>query len=140
MLGAGRTMRKAFDNPSTVPAPAGSYSHVARLELDGGVLLVVSGQVAAGADGELVGEGDMTAQSERVFDSLGAILAAHGATFADVINIRTYVTDMDRIREYALVRRRYLTGDPPTSTTVEVSRLVMPGALVEVEVMAALGG
>ena len=133
-------MRKTLDNPSTVPAPAGAYSHVARLELDGGALLVISGQIATGADGELVGEGDMTAQAERVFDSLGAILAAHGATFADVINIRTYVTDMDRIREYALVRRRYLTDDPPTSTTVEVSRLVMPEALVEVEAMAALGG
>jgi 2-iminobutanoate/2-iminopropanoate deaminase len=133
-------VRKTLDNPSNVPAPAGAYSHVARLELDGGALLVISGQIATGADGELAGEGDMTAQSERVFDSLGAILAAHGATFADVINIRTYVTDMDRIREYALVRRRYLTGDPPTSTTVEVSRLVVPGALVEVEAMAALGG
>jgi 2-iminobutanoate/2-iminopropanoate deaminase len=135
-----RMMRKTLDNPSTVPAPAGAYSHVARLELDRGALLVVSGQVAAGPDGELVGEGDMTAQSERVFEILGAILGTHGATFADVINIRTYVTDMDRIREFALVRRRHLTGDPPTSTTVEVSRLVMPGALVEVEVMAALGG
>jgi 2-iminobutanoate/2-iminopropanoate deaminase len=133
-------MRKTFDNPSTVPAPAGGYSHLARLELGGGALLVVSGQVATGADGELVGEGDMAAQCERVFQSLGAILAAQGATFADVINIRTYVTDMDLIREYALVRRRYLTGDPPTSTTVEVSRLVVPGALVEVEVMAAVGG
>jgi enamine deaminase RidA (YjgF/YER057c/UK114 family) len=133
-------MRKTFDNPSSVPAPAGAYSHVARLEHDSGALLVISGQVAIGADGELVGEGDMTAQSERVFDSLAAILAAHGATLADVINIRTYVTDMELIREYALVRRRYLTGDPPTSTTVEVSRLVMPGALVEVEVMAAVGG
>jgi 2-iminobutanoate/2-iminopropanoate deaminase len=131
-------VRKTLDNPSAVPAPSGAYSHVARVELDSGTLLVVSGQVATGPDGELVGEGDMTAQSERVFDSLGEILAAHGATFADVINIRTYVTDMDLIREYALVRRRYLTGERPTSTTVEVSRLVVPGAMVEVEAMAAL--
>lgn len=82
----------------------------------------------------------MADQSERVFEILGAILATHGASFADVINIRTYLTDMSRIDHYGAVRRRHLADDPPTSTTVEVSRLVIPGALVEVDLMAALPG
>jgi enamine deaminase RidA (YjgF/YER057c/UK114 family) len=131
-------LRVAFDNPATVPAPAGGYSHVARIELDDGALLVVSGQLALGEGGELVGGDSMLAQSERVFEILGAILAAHAADFTDVINIRTYLTDMSRIGEYAAVRGRHLTGRPPTSTTLEVSRLVVATALVEVELIASI--
>jgi enamine deaminase RidA (YjgF/YER057c/UK114 family) len=94
--------------------------------------------MAVGGRGGLIGEGDITAQSERVFETLAAILDAHGATFDDVINIRTYVTDMEGIREYREVRRRYIRGEPPTSTTVEVSRLVLAEALVEVDLIAAV--
>jgi 2-iminobutanoate/2-iminopropanoate deaminase len=129
-------VRKAFDNPESAPAPMGTYSQVARVDLGDATLLVVSGQVPVDEDGDLVGEGSMTDQAERVFESISAILGAHAASFADVINIRTYVTDIDLIREYREVRTRYLRGKPPTSTTVEVSGLVLPGALLEVEVMA----
>jgi 2-iminobutanoate/2-iminopropanoate deaminase len=127
-----------MDNPPGVPLPAGNYSHVARLDLGAGLLLVVSGQLALDEDGALIGEDNIAAQSERVFEILGAILSAHGASFAEVIHLRTYVTDMRRIDEYASVRARHMPDPPPTSTTVEVSRLVLPGALVEVELMAAI--
>jgi len=126
-----------FDNPATVPAPpAGRYSHVARIELGDKTMLILSGQVAIDADGRLVGENDMRAQSEFVMDTIENILAAHGATLADVVNIRTFLTDIDRIGEYGDVRLPRFTGMPPTSTTVEVSRLFVPGALLEVEVTA----
>jgi 2-iminobutanoate/2-iminopropanoate deaminase len=131
-------MRRTFDNPAGVPPPPGRFSHVARLEFEDGALLLVSGQVAIDDRGELVGADSMAAQAERVFEVIADLLGAHGATFADVISIRTFVTDMERIDEYAEVRGRYLTGQPPTSTTVEVSRLVHPEALVEVEVAAAV--
>ncbi len=65
-----------------------------------------------------------------------AILAAHGATLADVVNIRAYLTDMGQLPEYGKVRAARFTGTPPTVTTVEVSRLFVPGALLEVEVLA----
>jgi 2-iminobutanoate/2-iminopropanoate deaminase len=126
-----------FDNPATVPAPpAGRYSHVARVEFGDKTMLILSGQVAIDADGRLVGENDMRAQSEFVMDTIEKILAAYGATFANVVNIRTFLTDIDRIGEYGDVRRPRFTGMPPTSTTVEVSRLFVPGALLEVEVTA----
>lgn len=131
-------MRTTLNNPPSAPAPVGPYSHVARLDIGGGRLLFLSGQIAVDADGKLVGEGDMTEQARCVFETIGAILAAHRATFSDVVNIRTYLADMDLIREYGAVRRTYLTGEPPTSTTVEVSRLFFPGALLEVEVVAAV--
>lgn len=131
-------MRITLDNPAAAPAPVGPYSHVARVELDGLVLLFISGQVAVDDIGHLTGGDSMADQTRRVFENIAAILAAHGASFSDVINIRTYLADMARVREYGTVRRKYLTGEPPTSTTVEVSRLFLPGALLEVEAISAV--
>jgi 2-iminobutanoate/2-iminopropanoate deaminase len=128
-----------FDNPAAAPAPASPlYSQLARLELAGTTLLFVSGQIAVDDQGRLVGEDSMTEQSERVFEIIGAILGAHGGSLADIVNIRTFVTDMSRLREYGAVRAAALPGEPPTSTTVEVSALFFPGALLEVEVIAAV--
>jgi 2-iminobutanoate/2-iminopropanoate deaminase len=124
-----------FDNPATVPAPAGGYSHVARVELGDRTLLQLSGQVAIDADRKIVGD-DMAAQADFIMDNITAILAAHGASLADVVNIRTFVTDMGQLPEYGKVRAARFTGTPPTITTVEVSRLFVPGALLEVEVLA----
>jgi enamine deaminase RidA (YjgF/YER057c/UK114 family) len=132
-------MHKTIDNPATVPAPAGAFSHVIRLDTGTGALLFLSGQVALDEAGELIGPDDMTVQSRVVMEYIGKILAAHGATMADIVNIRTFLTDMSRLAEYGAVRREYIPGEPPTSTTVEVSRLFRPGALIEVEVVAAVG-
>jgi enamine deaminase RidA (YjgF/YER057c/UK114 family) len=125
-----------FDNPATVPAPAGQYSHVARAELGDRTILQLSGQAAIDADGNIVGGNDMAAQADYIMDNITAILAAHGATLADVVNIRAYLTDMSQLPEYGKVRAARFTGTPPTVTTVEVSRLFVPGALLEVEVLA----
>jgi 2-iminobutanoate/2-iminopropanoate deaminase len=124
-----------FDIPATVPAPAGQYSHVARVELGGRTILQLSGQVAIDADRNIVGN-DMATQADFIMDNITAILAAHGATLADVVNIRTYLTDMSQLPDYGKVRAARFTAAPPTITTVEVSRLWVPGALLEVEVLA----
>ena len=121
-------------NPPSVPATNGRYSHAVRF----GDLLFVSGQVALDEDGKVAGEGDMTRQSEVVMENLGRILADQGSSFDRILHIRTFLTDMDRLHEYAAVRSRFLTGEPPASTTVEVERLFLPGLVIEVEVVAAL--
>ncbi|WP_084774824.1 Rid family hydrolase [Nonomuraea candida] len=121
-------------NLSTIPATNGNYSHAVRV----GDMLHVSGQAAFDEQGRVVGEGSMTAQAEHVFEVVSRILADQGATWKDVAFIRTYLTNMDDRAEYARVRRRYITGTPPASTTVEVSKLFMPGLLLEVELDVAL--
>jgi 2-iminobutanoate/2-iminopropanoate deaminase len=133
-------MKLTLDNPSTVSAPFGDrFAHVARLDVGGGALLVLAGQVAVDDAGEVVAPGDVTVQSERIFELIGGILAAHGATFADVLHVRTFMTDLGDLPGYGAVRRRIFTGTPPpASTTVEVSRLFLPGAVLEVEVTAAV--
>src|SRR5215470_11713858 len=133
-------MQLTLDNPATVSAPYGDrFAHVARLDFGDGALLVLSGQVAVDDDGAVVAPGDVTAQSERIFELIGAILAAHGASFADVLHVRTFMTDLGDLPGYGQVRGRYFPGPPPASTTVEVSRLFLPGAVLEVEVTAACG-
>jgi 2-iminobutanoate/2-iminopropanoate deaminase len=124
-----------FDNPAIVPAPAGQYSQVARVELGGKTILQLSGQVAIDADRKIVGE-DMTTQADFIMDNITAILAAHGATLADVVNLRTYLIDVSQLPDYGKVRAARFTTTPPTITTVEVSRLWVPGALLEVEALA----
>ncbi|WP_405737598.1 RidA family protein [Streptomyces sp. NBC_00028] len=125
-------MKITLGNPADAPQPLSPYySQVARVEQpDGGALLFLSGQIA---DGDTLAE-----QSRGVFETIEALLKAHGATLADVINIRTYLTDIGRLDEYGAVRREFLTGTPPTSMTFEVPRLFREEAQVEVEVVAAV--
>jgi len=121
-----------LDNPASAPQPLSPfYSQVARVEHeDGGALLFVSGQIAEGAT--------LAEQSRGVFETLDALLRAHGATLADIINIRTCLTDISGLQEYAAVRAEFLTGTPPTSMTFEVPRLFRSEALIEIEVVAAV--
>ena len=132
-------MKVTLDNPESVAAPFGDrFAHVARLELGGGgALLMLSGQVAVDDSGAVVAPGDMTAQAERIFEIIGGLLAAHGAGFGDVLHVRTFLTDLSQLGDYGVVRRKVFPGKPPASTTVEVSRLFLPGAVLEVEVTAA---
>ncbi|WP_298557159.1 RidA family protein [Streptomyces luteogriseus] len=125
-------MQISLDNPASAPQPLSPYySQVARIEhADGSALLFVSGQIAEGAT--------LTEQTRGVFETLTALLRAHGAGLADVVNIRTYLTDISKLDEYGAVRREFLTGTPPTSMTFEAARLFRPEALVEVEVVAAV--
>ncbi|WP_250002783.1 RidA family protein [Actinoplanes sp. M2I2] len=135
-------VKMTLDNPASVAAPFGDrFAHVARLDLGGGALLLLAGQVAVDDAGEVVAPGDAAAQAERIFEIVGGLLAAHGAGLADVLFIRTFMTDLGDLPAYGGVRRRLFAAPgrtPPASTTVEVSRLFLPGAVLEVEVTAAV--
>lgn len=125
-------MQITLNSPASAPQPLSPYySQVARAEhADGSALLFLSGQIAEGAT--------LAEQTRGVFETIDALLKAHGASLADVINIRTYLTDISKLDEYGTVRRKFLTGTPPTSMTFEVPRLFRPEAQVEVEVVAAV--
>jgi reactive intermediate/imine deaminase len=125
-------------NPETIASPGGNYSHAVRIETGDGILLFVSGQVAFDPDGNLVGEADVARQTEQVFENIKAVLEANGASFQNVVKLSTFMTDIGRLAEMAEIRRRYLADPPPASTTVEVSALFRPEALIEVEAVAAI--
>lgn len=132
-------MRATRSNPETVAAPIGTYSQAVRVETGDAVWISVSGQIAIDREGNLVGPGDMRAQTRQVFENLNAILEANGATFADVVKIGTYLTTLDDLAGMREVRGEYLTAEPPASTAVQVVALVVPDAMIEVDLLAVVG-
>ncbi len=131
-------MRATRSNPDTVAAPMGTYSQAVRVETGDAVWIHVSGQIAIDRDGSLVGPGDLRAQTRQVFENLKAILEANGATFADAVKIGTYLTTLDDLAGMREVRSEYLTAEPPASTAVQVVALVVPDALIEIDLVAVV--
>jgi enamine deaminase RidA (YjgF/YER057c/UK114 family) len=125
-------------NPDTVAAPIGSYSQSVRVETADATWIYVSGQIAVGLDDELVAPNDLPAQTQQVYENLRAVLDAHGATFGDVVKIQTYFTTLDGLAESREIRARYLPAEPPASTAVQVVALVVPDAVIEVDVVAVV--
>ena len=131
-------MRTIRSNPATVAPPIGSYSHAVRVETAEAVWIHVSGQIALDGNGVLVGIGDLPAQTAQFFENLERVLDSNGATFADVVKIQTFFTTLDGIDGSREVRARYLPSEPPASTAVRVVGLLLPDALIEVELTAVL--
>jgi reactive intermediate/imine deaminase len=101
-----------------------------------GNLLFVSGVVAVDADGNLVGGDDVVAQARQVLENLRKVLAAAGCGFEDVVKVTIFLTDVgDRPRINPL-RQQAFGATRPASTLVEVPRLAVPGAKVEIECVA----
>ena len=130
-------MRTTRSNPPNVAPPIGSYAHAVRVEAPGAVWVYVSGQMAHDADGNLIGD-DLPAQTDQVFRNLVRVLEANGASFDDVVKIQTFMTTLDGLQGSRDVRARYLPDEPPASTAVQVAALLVPEALIEVDVIAAL--
>lgn len=122
-------------NPAGLSTPTG-YSHV--VSARGGRTIYISGQVAFDARGQLVGKGDLTAQTRQVFANLDTALKAAGATFNDVVKTNYYMLDASQVQVVREIRSQYFTKDLPASTLVEVRRLANPDFLIEIEVVAVV--
>jgi 2-iminobutanoate/2-iminopropanoate deaminase len=103
-----------------------------------GDLLFVSGVVPVDAKGRLVGGDDVVEQARAVFEGLRRVLAAAGAGPQDVVKVTVFLTDVDERPAINPVRQEFFGETRPASTLVEVSRLAIPGARLEVEAVAVL--
>jgi 2-iminobutanoate/2-iminopropanoate deaminase len=121
-----------------VPGLAEPISHYTDA-VRAGDLLFVSGCVPVDGRGTLV-EGDVVAQTRQVFANVGAVLAAAGASFGDVVKVTVFLTDVDDRAAVNTVRTEVFGDARPASTLVEVSRLAIPGARIEVEAVAFVRG
>jgi 2-iminobutanoate/2-iminopropanoate deaminase len=128
-------MSKQSINPEGAPAPVGPYVQVT-VAPPGGRIVCCSGAVSLAADGSIVGEGDIVAQTRQTLENLRLSLEAAGATFDDVVKINSYVTDFSLFPQIAPVRAEYLKEPYPASTTVEVSALIFPELMIEIEAIA----
>jgi len=123
-----------YVNVEATYATGGLYSQAVKSN----GLLFISGQVALDKDGNLVGKGDITAQTEQIMENSKATLEAGGCTFKDVIKISTFLTNLDDRPKFHEVRKRYFKESLPASTLVVVKSLANKDWLVEVEAVAQL--
>lgn len=124
--------RRAISDPGA-PAAIGPYSPAIRA----GNLLFVSGQVPIDpATGNMV-DGDITAQSRRVFENIRALLEAGGASFASVVRTTVYLADMNDFGAMNAVYGTYFSEPYPARATVQVARLPKD-ARVEIDVIAVV--
>ena len=101
--------------------------------------LYISGSVAADQNGRLVAAGDMAGQMRAAYANIGRTLAAHGVGFDEVVKETVYTTDMDAFLKATDLRFEFYDKERlPTTSWVQVQRLVDRGFLVEIEVVAEL--
>jgi 2-iminobutanoate/2-iminopropanoate deaminase len=101
-----------------------------------GGFLHVSGIVAVDAEGQLVGGDDVVAQTQQVLENMRAVLAAGECRFEDVVKVTIFLTDIDDRPKINPLRQEAFGATRPASTLVEVRRLAVPGAKVEIECVA----
>ena len=109
--------------------PVVGYSRAVRV----GQIVAVSGSAAVDADGMLVGEGDAYLQAQQCIKVIGDALEQAEAKLADVVRTRTFVTDIELWPEIARAHQEAFGNVMPATSMVEVSRLIDPAMLVEIE-------
>ena len=126
-------MAREIIHPASVHSTAGvGYSHVAKA----GDTVFIAGQIALDPDGNLVGKGDVEAQTQQVYANLQAILEELGGSLEDIVKLTTYLTDRSHLDAFRRVRNRFFTDAFPPNTLLFVSGLAHPDYLVEIEAVA----
>jgi len=127
------TKRQEF-KVAGLPQALSHYTDAVRF----GDLLFVSGLTAHDADGKLVGGDDAAAQTRQILTNLKRVLDAVGATFADVLKVTVFLTNVDDRGAINPVRQEFFGDARPASTLFEVSRLALPEMKVELEAVVGI--
>ena len=127
------TKREEFSVAGMAP-PISHYCDAVRF----GDLLFISGIVGVDEGGRVVGEGDAARQTRQLFENMKKVLDAAGAGFADVLKVTVFLTNIDDRARINPVRQEFFGSARPASTLVEVSKLVRPDLLVEIEAVVGL--
>ena len=112
------------------------FAHLA--EVRGERTVFLSGQIATNAAGEVVGVSDISEQTRQVFRNIGTALSAVGLSYADLIKLTIFLTDINDVSAFRSVRDEFVNvQNPPASSLVQVAGLVRPELLIEIAAIAA---
>ncbi len=128
-------MAQGFNAPGVVK-PAGIFSSAAWQPP--GRVLHISGHVSQEVDGAVVHAGEMIAQTRQVLENIRGVLVSVGGTMADIQKMTIYVTDLSRLMDIRAVQAEFFAPPYPASTLVQVSALVRPEYLIEIEAVAVI--
>ena len=127
-------MKRTIVHTNSAPAALGPYSQGVLVE--GGRTLYVAGQVPIDPQtGDVVGEGDIRVQTERVLDNIGAILQEAGMGFQNLVKVGIFLADFDHFAEVNEIYGSRFSDAPPARTTVEIARFPR-GFLIEIDAIA----
>jgi enamine deaminase RidA (YjgF/YER057c/UK114 family) len=127
-------MRRQLYSSGTSWEPVVGYSRA--VKVDGRIW--VSGTTSTGSDGAIVGKGDPYAQAKQAIANIERALAAAGAVLADVVRTRIFVTDISHWQDIGRAHGEAFADIRPATTMVEVTRLIDPDLLVEIEADAVI--
>jgi 2-iminobutanoate/2-iminopropanoate deaminase len=130
-------MAKTTMNPEGLPVPRGSYSLVNIAQP--GRMVFIAGQTASDPQGNVVGIGDVRAQTRYIIEKIQRAVEAAGGTMNDVVAMSVFTTDVRYHRDINEVRREVLGSNFPTSTMVQVVALARPELLLEINATAVIG-
>ncbi len=122
-----------------LPAPMRGGAFSSGVEAPAGRTIYVSGQVSMDADGNVVGEGDVKLQTETVLEHVKTVVERAGGGMEDIVKVTVFITDMGLYDQIHEVRRRFFEEPYPASSMVEVSALIDPRLLIEIEAVAVVG-
>jgi len=103
-----------------------------------GRLIEVTGTVASDENGNVVGKDDAYRQTQYIYQKIQKVLESAGATMANIIRVRMFVTDISRWEEYGEAHSEFFKDIKPCNTMVEVSALIEPDYMIEIEATAMM--
>ncbi|HTM07291.1 MAG TPA: RidA family protein [Verrucomicrobiae bacterium] len=122
--------------PKSLNDPRPRYTH--GILAEGGKLLFIAGQTASDKEGNVVGKGDIEAQTHQVYKNLTAVLQEAGGSLDNLVMTTTFIVDRKYREGYNKVRMQYYKQHPPTSTLVIITGLAHPDYLIEINGIAVL--
>ena len=130
-------MPKRQITSENIRQPSGHFSQAIAVEARGR-LVFISGMTARRPDGSIAGIGDIEAQTRQVCENIKAAVEAAGGSLDDVCRVDVYVRNMEHFDAIHKVRREYFKAPAPASTMVEVTKMVSPDYLIEINAIAVV--
>jgi len=130
-------MSKQQITTDSVRTPMGHFSQATAIEARG-KLVFISGMTARRPDGSIAGIGDIDAQTRQVCENIKAAVTAAGGSMSDICRVDVFVRNIEQFDAIHKVRREYFPAPAPASTMVEVTKMVSPDYLIEINAIAVI--